>query len=125
MKRERKRAGIILYHNSKVLLVLGKVSNKWSFPKGELMENESFEDGAIRELYEETGIIMDKSTLEKAVQLKTEYTTYFKINIEDLDFVPNPKIIDKKEIKRCKFINTSYLRNLNVNHDIKVVMRSN
>jgi len=124
MKRERKRAGIILYHNSKVLLVLGKVSNKWSFPKGELMENESFIEGAIRELYEETGITIDIDTLENAEQIITEYTTYFKVNLEEMGFLPNPKIIDKKEIKKCKFINIYHLNNLNVNHDIRVVMNN-
>ncbi len=122
MRKERKRAGVILCYNSKVLLVLGKISNKWSFPKGELMDNETFIDGAIRELYEETGIVIEKEILENALTIKTEYTTYFKVDLEEFGFVPNPKIIDRKEIKKCKFVNTNSLPNLNVNHDIRVLM---
>jgi 8-oxo-dGTP pyrophosphatase MutT (NUDIX family) len=125
MKSIRRRAGVILCYNNKVLLVLGKISNKWSFPKGELMEHESFIEGAMRELYEETGIVMDTEILENAEKIVTEYTTYFKVNIEDMGFLPNPKIIDKKEIKKCRFINILNLNNLKVNHDIKFVMNNN
>jgi 8-oxo-dGTP pyrophosphatase MutT (NUDIX family) len=39
-----------------VLLVRGRLSKKWSFPKGHRKYNETSLECALRELYEETGI---------------------------------------------------------------------
>ena len=41
--------------------------NNYCFPGGTVEENESLEDAASRELYEETGIVLDNNSLEKMV----------------------------------------------------------
>jgi dATP pyrophosphohydrolase len=41
--------------------------NNYCFPGGNVEENESLEDAASRELYEETGIVVDNNSLEKMV----------------------------------------------------------
>lgn len=53
-----KKCGIIMIDHSEtyVLLVYGKKSQKWGFPKGHMEFGESEEDTARRELREETGI---------------------------------------------------------------------
>ena len=53
-------AYIINPENKKVLLVRHKKYNKWLQPGGHIEENETPEEAAVREVYEETGI---KSTL--------------------------------------------------------------
>lgn len=53
-------AYIINPENKKLLLVKHKKYNKWLQPGGHIEENETPEEAAVREVYEETGI---KSTL--------------------------------------------------------------
>ena len=42
--RNVERAGVVVFYKGKILTVLGKVSNKWGLPKGELKDNESLLD---------------------------------------------------------------------------------
>ena len=53
-----KGAGVILRDSaSRILLVLGRQHQKWSFPKGHVDEDDTSEEGcAIRECKEETGL---------------------------------------------------------------------
>jgi 8-oxo-dGTP pyrophosphatase MutT (NUDIX family) len=48
--------GTILHNYTHVLLVLGRSSGKWSFPKGHAYPYEAPVDCARRETYEETGL---------------------------------------------------------------------
>lgn len=62
------RAGIIFRNGDKYLLVRGKPDwdgrpGKWGFTKGHVHVGETFEDGAIREVLEETGIIVQRDAL--------------------------------------------------------------
>jgi len=75
-----KKCGIIYFHehDQTYLLVLGKKSYKWGFPKGHMEYGESEEQTAIREFFEETGIhIKDTSLLHK---IKFKNNIYFKVN---------------------------------------------
>ena len=49
-------AGGIVVRDGSVLLVHRPRYDDWSFPKGKLEGDESWEDGAIREVEEETGL---------------------------------------------------------------------
>ncbi len=49
MRRGRKATEIVLVHRPRY--------DDWSFPKGKLDPGESFEDAALREVREETGLI--------------------------------------------------------------------
>ena len=49
-------AGGIVVRDGSVLLVHRPKYDDWSFPKGKLEGDESWEDGAIREVEEETGL---------------------------------------------------------------------
>ena len=49
-------AGGIIVRDGAVLLVHRPKYDDWSFPKGKLEAGESWEDGAVREVEEETGL---------------------------------------------------------------------
>ncbi len=49
-------AGGIIVRDGSVLLVHRPKYDDWSFPKGKLEENESWEAGAVREVEEETSV---------------------------------------------------------------------
>ena len=49
-------AGGIIVRDGSVLLVHRPKYDDWSFPKGKLEAGESWEDGAVREVEEETGL---------------------------------------------------------------------
>ncbi len=64
----KRSAGVIVIYNSKVLLC-HPTGSKWfgsySFPKGGIDEGESEIDAAVRELREETSIVINKNKLDK------------------------------------------------------------
>jgi 8-oxo-dGTP diphosphatase len=49
-------AGGLVVRNDSVLLVHRPKYDDWSFPKGKLEAGESWEEGAVREVEEETGL---------------------------------------------------------------------
>jgi 8-oxo-dGTP pyrophosphatase MutT (NUDIX family) len=59
---------IIVNNEGEVLLVHGRLSNKWSFPKGHCKRGETDLECATRELYEETGLVLNE-----------KYTSYHKL----------------------------------------------
>lgn len=77
-----KKCGIIFYHPAleRYLLVLGKKSEKWGFPKGHQENDETEEDTAIRELFEETGIRVRREDLLTKTRFKNNI--YFHVSTE-------------------------------------------
>jgi 8-oxo-dGTP diphosphatase len=69
----------------------------WSLPKGKLDKGESFEDGALREVEEETGLrcrlgraIGDASYLDR--KDRTKLVRYFEMHPEEGEFKPNDEV---------------------------------
>jgi 8-oxo-dGTP pyrophosphatase MutT (NUDIX family) len=90
-----KKCGIIFFNTeeNKYLLVQGKKSGKWGFPKGHQESKETEKETAIRELHEETGIIISADELNEKIRFKNN--VYFKVFS---DCKPNIKIVDTNEI---------------------------
>ena len=65
-------AGILIICNSKAMMVHSKNSSWWNTytpPKGGLEKNETFEEAASRETFEEIGIKIDISLLTERVEV--------------------------------------------------------
>ena len=64
-------AGIVLIVDEKVLLVqprkFKKYDDMWSIPKGHVKKKQKKLDAALKEFYEETGIILNKEQIEQKI----------------------------------------------------------
>lgn len=108
-----KRAGIILIHNNKYLLVQGIHSKKWSFPKGCIETGETSFDCAIRELEEETGVKLNNSTdklINTYLYNNTQLYSYSS-NRDSIDVCIN----DNKEISKIRWFTDYELKKLPLN----------
>lgn len=105
--------GIILDNNYNLLIVKGKISNKWSLPKGALEFKENYIDGAIREIHEETGLkltIINNDNHIPFWRINKGIIFLFHLN----KYTPQLNPIDTNEIVSAKWLN---LENINdVNH---------
>jgi 8-oxo-dGTP pyrophosphatase MutT (NUDIX family) len=69
-------SGVLLVREDTVLLQRRKDNGLWGIPGGSLEPGESFEEAAIRETYEEVGLIIDKLSLFKVYSGKDQFYTY-------------------------------------------------
>ena len=76
--KKQQKAGII-YFNKKYnkMVVIQSRGNLWGIPKGTCNENESLEECAVREFFEETGIKIKKTELIGLKTVKIGTCTYF------------------------------------------------
>jgi 8-oxo-dGTP diphosphatase len=81
----RYKAGIILHniHEDKILIVQSR-GNLWGFPKGSFEEGETFQTCAVRELKEETGVIINIELLQRYYKVN-DYVMYFYVPYYELN----------------------------------------
>ena len=101
--------GICLYkiEEEEILIYLNKTSSisDWNFFKGKMEDNETFEETAIREMFEETNILVRKNQLEdlfEQINKKKNLGVYL-VDFNVINF-KNLKL-DKKEIFEGKWLN--------------------
>ena len=89
------------------------VSNgtKWGFPKGSCKKEETEEQGAIREIYEETGYIVEN--IEKYRKKKLVLISFYIIELENA-FVSSP--VDGEEVKDMQWFTESEIRKMHKNN---------
>ena len=72
-----KKAGVLIYNNDKnTLLLVQSRGNFWGFPKGTIEKDEKVKDCALRELKEETGIILTKEDLHQCICINNKALYY-------------------------------------------------
>ena len=120
------RSGIVFVKKNeeveevKFLVVRGKESGIWSFPKGRKQDDEIDEVCAIREVFEETGIQIDD--LNNRRKFKVGRNTYFIIEVDDLDKYNEFNITDTFEVDLVEWKTVGELRKLDCNKDIRSVL---
>lgn len=104
-----KRCGIILqdFDTCEYLLVKGKMSGKWGFPKGHQEFGESDEETALRELFEETGILL-QPPLGNRLRFKNNIYFLFFIDKNKI----RPYIRDCREIQQLAWFSTKEILDL-------------
>lgn len=103
------------------IVVKGKTSNIYSFPKGRVSsETEGEEECALREVYEETGIFLHEiSNLPRIVLGRNIYFVYHTTKYEFTKFT----IHDTFEVGYVGWKNTKELSTLICNKDLRAVLR--
>jgi 8-oxo-dGTP pyrophosphatase MutT (NUDIX family) len=90
-------AGGVVVRDGRVLLVHRPRYDDWSFPKGKLEPGESFEEAALREVEEETGLrcrlVRELPSVEYPVKDRPKLVRYWLMEVEeDPGFVPNDEV---------------------------------
>jgi 8-oxo-dGTP pyrophosphatase MutT (NUDIX family) len=97
-----------------VLLVRGKQSGKWSFPKGHCKNEETDIQCALRELHEETGLVLEGC-----------YSSYHKLRgagyfVFAVDGSPRPVVVDSWEIDDAAWFPIAFLDSIDTNVDVSI-----
>jgi 8-oxo-dGTP pyrophosphatase MutT (NUDIX family) len=121
-----KRSGIIIKTRSsnimdvQFLVVRGVNGHIWSLPKGRMKENESEEECAIRELFEETGIKLH--SMEGLRKCKISKNVYFILEVDDPMEYCDFEIYDTLEVDKVEWKSFKELKELQCNKDIRAIM---
>ena len=104
---------ILLNYYNEVVVVRGRKSGKWSFPKGHGRSRESPLDASVRELKEETGINLKGVKPDDEIRFNSG--TYFVFIVQDrLELAPE----DTHEILDSMWVSLSRIRSLTTNKDL-------
>lgn len=111
----KKSAGVVIILNKEKFLLCHPTNSKWygtySFPKGGIEDGESTIDAAIRELKEETSVIIKKNQISNARNpivvyyenkkgLKYKSVTFYTVHINNLSEIGlESEIIPKKNLQ--------------------------
>ena len=97
-KKERKIGGIAIVSEGEVMMVrraenAGKYPNYWAVPMGGVEEGETFREGAVRELKEETMLDFNPQKLVYLGIIKDgKYKRLVKLYKADMDGKPKPTL---------------------------------
>lgn len=81
----------------------------WTMPGGKLEFGESFEDGAGREVEEETGMKLKKAKIICVNNDKNEYAHFVTIGLFSNKFSGKPKVMEPDEIVEWKWFSLNNL----------------
>ena len=73
------RAGSLVINQKKELLLIYR-KGKWDFPKGKVEKNEKKKTGALREASEETGLELEKLSLQQPLKKTAHLLKQKKVN---------------------------------------------
>lgn len=107
--RHKIKAGVFIYDPivNKILLIQSN-NNLWGPPKGTLNYNETIKECAIREVYEETGIIIAPEKFTKAINIQNK-ATYFYMETQVCK-VEIPQNIENNDATGISWININCLK---------------
>ncbi len=128
-KHKNTRCGAIIFNSdlTKLLIVennyLYKESriSKWGLPKGVINYSETFNECAMREIWEETGLKINIGKNQLFLKINESY--YFPIKMNENKALLNIHDID--EIKSVGWFDISYIQNcLNCNKDLHELLQT-
>ena len=103
----------MMSNTNRILLVKGRRSGKWSFPKGHKQRSESYLDCAMRETEEETGICLRGRKHIACHKLSVGEYYFFEMDDELAPFVG-----DNAEVEEAGWFALSEIKKLSCNVDV-------
>jgi 8-oxo-dGTP diphosphatase len=100
----RAAGGVVLERDGRVVLVHRPKYDDWSLPKGKLDPGETFEQAALREVEEETGLVCRlvrelPSSRYRDQKGRPKLVRYWLLEVEsDLGFVPNDEVDELRRL---------------------------
>lgn len=118
------KSGAIIFNSdkTKILCVLNAYNprnGKWGLPKGHMEFNETRNDCASRELLEETGIHLNIKANDPYIKINNSMYYVFYM---DENKIKNCEQKDKKEIKEVKFHTIDFVKGLNINKELRIIV---
>lgn len=112
--------GVILEKDGQILLGLRhpdpdkadsafRSSGEWCLPGGKLEWGESFEDGAIRETFEETGIRIKNPKIISVHNCKNEHAHFMTVGLVTNEWEGEAKVMEPDEIVEWKWFDLNNL----------------
>jgi 8-oxo-dGTP pyrophosphatase MutT (NUDIX family) len=108
---------VICSKNNKYLLVQGRKTGKWSFPKGHTHRYETPFECVCREVSEEVGIEQLSKPI-RGIPLRIGYYYYFKVDTED---TPQPR--DNCEVCAAGWFSINEMKDMMLNIDASEYLR--
>jgi 8-oxo-dGTP diphosphatase len=89
--------GVVVDEDGRVAVVHRPNYDDWTLPKGKLDAGETFEDAALREVWEETGLrctlVRELPSTEYSVRGRPKIVRYWLMSVvEDPGFAPNDEV---------------------------------
>lgn len=124
MTDEKKRVGagfgVILVKDGKILLGMRHVdpnkadsafrsAGEWCLPGGKLEWGESFEDGAIREVKEETGITISDPQVISVHNCKNEHAHFMTVGLVAQSWEGEARVMEPDEITKWEWFDLNDL----------------
>jgi len=100
--RKVRVGGIVLDSKNNLLIVFGRESRKWSLPKGALDPEESHLEGALREIWEESGLKL-KPNEDKPQHWSINKAVIYLLKVQA--HRPKAKPKDKREVMKANWLN--------------------
>jgi 8-oxo-dGTP pyrophosphatase MutT (NUDIX family) len=104
---------IIISPWNRILIVLGRKSNKWSFPKGHKKSGETYLECAIRETREETGVDLTGRVPVAYHKLSAGEYFFFEVDEETTPFVH-----DSREVIEAAWVSLERMARMSCNVDV-------
>jgi|694.fasta_scaffold143430_4 8-oxo-dGTP pyrophosphatase MutT (NUDIX family) len=103
-KRKIRSGTIILNFKTRKVLLIQSYGSFWGLPKGHIEENETIEQCAIRETFEETGITLTSKDLRRSYTVYNGDGIYFIVDGTDKEFDTNQLNSNNQEITGINWI---------------------